>query len=282
MKKEGNEALGALRPGDALEAYRKAYALTPDPALHYNMGHALEALGNYPEALGEYEEFARVAPPDMRARVPRLAELIAEVRARVTRVSIRCNVPGARILVRDVAVGTVGPDGTFSQAFPAGPATFEITSEGYAAHRQSVTFARGGEVTFTVALVTKSTAGVLRITTTPVPGDVYIDDNEVGRAPVETTVASGPHRIVVRHSGVRETTTQAVVNVGETVEVTVDLEKTPPIYTAWWFWTGVGVVLATGAVITYAAFKERSPDSGSIPPGRVTPQIHTLTPLVEF
>jgi len=270
LKLEGNEALGALRPGDALAAYRKAYALTPEPALHYNMGHALEALGDYPGALAEYEEFARVAPPDLKARVPRLAELIAEVRARVTVVTLRCNVSGARVLVRDVAVGAVGPDGSFSHAFPAGPATFEITSEGYAAHHQQVVFERGGEATFNVTLVTKSTAAILKVTTTPVPGDVYIDDKAVGQAPVEDSVTAGTHRIVVRRSGLRETTTQVVVDVGETKEITIDLEKTTPIYAHWWFWAGVGAVVVAGAVITYAGFKARAADTGSISPGQTS------------
>jgi len=271
LKREGNEALGALRPADAIAAYRKAYALSPEPALHYNMGHALEALGDYPGALSEYEEFGRVAPPELRARVPRLAELISEVRARVTVVTFRCNVPGARVLVRDVAVGATGPDGRFTRAFPAGPATFEVAADGYAAERQQATFAPGGEATFDVALVTRSTAGVLRVTTTPVAGDVFVDDKPLGRAPVEVTVAAGAHRILVRRSGVRDTATQAVVDVGDTKEVTVDLETTPPIYAQWWFWTGVAVVVAGGVAVTYAALKERAADTGSMPPGQTTP-----------
>jgi hypothetical protein len=273
LKKEGNDALGALRPGDALAAYRKAYALTPDPALHYNMGHALEALGDYPGALEEYEEFARVAPSELRARVPRLDELIAEVRARVTVVTFRSNVPGARVLVRDVAVGTTGPDGSFQRAFPAGPATFEVVADGYAASRRSVTFEPGAAVTFDAVLVTRSTAGVLRVMTSPVPGDVYIDDHPVGRAPVEATVAAGTHRIVVRRSGLREVATQAVVDVGDTREISVDLEPAPPLYTQWWVWAGAAVVVAGGVALTYAALKERSADSGSIAPGQTKPLV---------
>jgi hypothetical protein len=272
LKQQGNEALGALRPGDALEAYKQAYAIAPEPALHYNMGHALEALGNYPDALAEYEEFARVAPPELRARVPRLTELIAEMRGRVTLVSIHCNVPGARVLIRDVAVGTTGGDGTFSHAFPAGAAMLEVTADGYAPTRQNAVFTAGSVARFEIVLVTTATAGVLRVTTTPVLGDVYVDDKLAGHAPVEASVAAGPHRIVVKSSGMRDTTTQTVVGVGETREVTVDLEKTTPVYTQWWFWTTIGVVVAGGVVITYAAFKARGADSGSIPPGTVTPQ----------
>jgi hypothetical protein len=272
LKQQGNEALGALRPGDALEAYKEAYAIAPEPALHYNMGHALEALGDYPDALAEYEEFARVAPPDLKARVPRLTELIAEMRGRVTLVSIHCNVPGARVLIRDVAVGTTGGDGNFSHAFPAGAAMLEVTADGYAPTRQHALFTAGGVAQFEIVLVTTATAGVLRVTTTPVLGDVYVDDKLAGHAPVEASVAAGPHRIVVKSSGMRDTATQTVVGVGETREVTVDLEKTTPVYAQWWFWTTIGVVVVGGVVITYAAFKARAADSGSIPPGQLPPQ----------
>ena len=272
LKQAGNDALGALKPTEALDAYRKAYALFPDPALHYNMAHAMEALGDYPAALGEYEEFARVATPELRARVPRLTELIAEVRAHVTRVTIRSNVPGARVLVRDVAVGTTGPDGAFERAFPAGPASFEVAADGYAPHRQQVAFERGGAVMFDVTLVTRATAGVLRVSTTPVAGTIYVDDKEVGRAPTETNVSAGTHKIVVHADGIRDVTTQAVVAVGETREVMLDLEKTPAIYTRWWFWTGVAVIVAGGVVLTYAALKERAPDCGSLQPCQVQAQ----------
>jgi PEGA domain len=270
LKRAGNEALGALRPADALEAYKKAYALSPEPALHYNMGHALEALADYPGALAEYEEFARVAPPDLKARVPKLAELIAEIRGRVTRVGFHCNVAGARVLVRDIAVGTIGPDGTFSRAFPAGPASFEVAADGYAPYKQQTTFVPGGEVSLDIALVTKSKAGVLRVTSVPEGGDVYVDDKSAGQSPTEMSVVAGTHRIVVRKAGLREATTQAVVDVGETKEVSVDLEKKPGIYTQWWFWTSIAFVAAGATVVTYAAFKSRSPDTGSL--GTVTPQ----------
>jgi hypothetical protein len=271
LKKQGNDAMASLRPSEALEAYRKAYELSKEPSLLYNMGKALEAIGDYPGALARYEEFSRTAPPDLKARVPRLAELIADIKGHVTVVTIHCNVPGARVLVRDVAVGAIGADGMLTQAFPAGPATLEISADGYARRRQQASFARGASVTIDVELASKSTAGVLHIETTPVPGDVYIDDKEVGRSPVETSVTAGTHRIVVRHEGAREVTTQAVVVVGETKQLTIDLEKTPPLYTRWWFWSTVGVVIAGGVVLTYAELKERSPDQGSIPPRIVSP-----------
>src|SRR5262249_30656935 len=99
LKKSGDRAMDALRYADAYAAYSDVYALTLDPALLYNMGRALQALNRYPEALDRLEAFQVVAPPDLKARVPRLAELIAELRGRVTTLKVTSSVEGARVLV---------------------------------------------------------------------------------------------------------------------------------------------------------------------------------------
>jgi hypothetical protein len=268
--------MAALRPGEALEDYKQAYALSKEPALLYNMAHALEALQDYPEALRYYEQFAREASPELKGRVPRLAELVAEIRAKVTYVTVTCNVPGARVLVRDRAVGPVPTDGKLSLALGAGPANVEVNAEGYGLFRRQVVFPGGGSSLVDVELVAKDRAGVIAVQTTPVGGEVVIDDKRVGTAPAELTVAVGSHTLVVRHPGYDDVTTQVVVHVGERREVTVGLEKRPGLTQRWWFWTGLGVVVVGGVVLTAALLTERSPDLGTIAPGQ------TRAPLVRW
>jgi hypothetical protein len=268
LKQEGNNAMAGLRPSDALAAYRKAYAISPEPALLYNIGHALEAVGDFPGALAQYEEFRRVAPAELRARVPRLDDVILDMRGRVTLVTIHCNVRGARVLVRDIAVGEVGADGVLTQAFASGPAKIEVSSEGYVPYVKEANFERGKSSTLDIDLVSKAHAGVLAIATSPVAGTVLVDGKVIGQAPVEDTVPAGAHRIVVRHEGYPDTETQAIAELGQTKHVTINLEKSPPIVTRWWFWTGVGVVVAGAAVLTYAAVTSKSPSTGTIPPGQ--------------
>jgi hypothetical protein len=73
---------------------------------------------------------------------------------------------------------------------------------------------------------------------------------------------------VARLPGFLETSTTVVVALGQRRVVTVDLRRTAPITQKWWFWTGLGTVVAAGVVATYAAMTERPPGTGSIPPGR--------------
>jgi hypothetical protein len=263
--------MAAFKPGEAADDYRQAYELTHDPALLYNMGRALEALEDYPTALVRYEDFARLASPELRARVPKLDETILALRARVARVSLVCNVPDARVLVRQKAVGATLPQGApLVLTLVAGEAQLEVDADGYNPYTRTVLLPGGGTMSIDVAMIPKDLAGVLVVSSQPPGGRVFVDGHELGAAPVETSVAAGNHRVAVRLQGFDDKSTSVVVDVGERHAVTLDLRPTPPITTQWWFWTGIGAVVATGVGITIAALSERSPGSGSIAPGRVS------------
>jgi hypothetical protein len=275
LKQQGNDAMATFRPADALAAYEKAYAISKEPALLYNMGHALEGLGDFPSALAKYEEFARIAPPELKERVPKLNELLADTRQKVSVVSISCNVLGARVFVRDKSIGEISSSGTLTQTLNSGPATIEIAYEGYATIKQKVLFDKGARSSFDYTLVAKDKAGVLSVQTTP-PGDVFVDNKPLGRAPAEGTVVAGEHRIVIRRAGFDDVVTAAVVEVGQRKELSINLEQKPAITTRWWFWTGLGIVVAGGVILTVALLTERSPDSGTIKPGQ------SQAPLLRF
>lgn len=275
LHRRGNDAMANLKPGEALEDYQQAYALSKDPALLYNMGHALETLEDYPGALAKYQDFARLAPADLRARVPKLDELLANIRAKVATVSISCNVPGARVLVRDRAVGEVPPKGALLVlSLNAGPAAVEVDAEGFNRFRRNLDLPGGGSLVVDADLIPSSRAGVLVVDTEPESGEVLVDDKSLGSAPVEVSVGVGTHTVLVRHAGFEDKSTSVVVNAGERKPLTVKLEKSTPLTQKWWFWAGIGAVVAGGVAIGIAATTERSADRGSIPPGS------TSTPLL--
>ena len=271
LRRQGNDAMAAFRPGEAAEDYRQAYELTHDPALLYNMGRALEAVDDYPAALVRYEDFARLASPDLRARVPKLDETIQALRARVARVSVVCNVAGARVLVRQKAVGqTLALGEPLVLTLVAGEASLEVDADGYNPYTRALTLPGGGNVSVDVAMVPKAFAGLLVVASEPAGAVVFVDGRELGNAPVEASVASGNHQVAVRLQGFVDKSTSVVVGVGERRAVTLDLRASPPITKQWWFWTGVGAVVLTGVGITIAAFTERSAGCGSIPPCRTS------------
>jgi len=246
LKKKGDAAMDKLDYEGAIAAYADAYGRAKDPAVLYNKGRAHQALAQFPEALRELELFAKEAPPALKAKVPKLDELIAEIRAKVSTLVVRCKVKSARILVRD----RVAPVDTAFQ-LQAGTARIEVSAEGYHPYRKEVTLPGGSELTVDVELELKSTTGVLTVKS-PIPSaDVLVDDKPAGKAPAQVVVPAGTHRVLVRSEGYEEATVSAVVEAGGTREVTVTLEKRPGITSRWWFWTGVSVVVVGGTVLTY-------------------------------
>ena len=60
---------------------------------------------------------------------------------------------------------------------------------------------------------------------------------------------------------------------GEKKEVDVPMAERSSILGRWWFWTAVGVVAAGGVTTFIALTTEKSPDSGTIPPGQVKAEL---------
>jgi hypothetical protein len=192
--------------------------------------------------------------------VAELAELIAEMRAKTATLTIACGVAGARVLVRGKQVG-VTPMETPLQV-PAGKAKIEVIAEGYLPFAKEFDLQGGVATKIDAPLVTKATSGVLRIEANVDGAFVVVDGTPQGQAPIEIVVGAGAHSVVVRHAGYEEKQTQTVVDAGASRTLTVTLEKDAPITAKWWFWTGVGVVVIGGGLITYALLTEKKPGSG--------------------
>lgn len=274
LKQQGDSAMGDLRYADALTAYTQSYELVNDPALLYNRARALQALERFPEALEQIEAFDAQASAKLKARVPALAELIAELRTKVSTLRVDCKIAGARVLLRGKVVGTTPLPGPLR--VNAGGAEIEVEADGYTPFRRRVDLPGGGELSVAAKLVPKTNMGVL-VVESPVAGArVTIDGKPVGAVPAEASLRAGTHTLVVDRDGYDEARTTAVVAAGERKQVTIRLERTKPIVARWWFWTGVGVVVAGGVALIVASQIERAPGQGDIPPGQVA------APLIRY
>ncbi len=197
LRQQGNALMADLKYEEALRAFDKAYAVDANPALLYNRGRALQALNRMPEALDAIEAFAKKASPELKKRVPALAELLAETRAKVSRLRIDSNVAGARVIVRGEVLGVT----PLLVRLNVGDAAAEVSADGYRPHQKSLTLEGGKEQLLTATLVPIGTTGVLMVTSPVAGARVFVDGADVGRAPTETTLEAGTHRIVVGASG---------------------------------------------------------------------------------
>ncbi len=269
QKRRGDDAMVALRYADALSLYEQAYKTTKNAALLYNMGRAYEGLGDFPKALDNLEQFNRDASADLKARVPKLAELIADVSAHVAGVRVTCTVAGADIRLGTRIIGTtiVGSKGF---RVPSGPATLEISAEGYFPFKRDLTLAAGKTETVDALLASRTEKGVIKIQSPTAGASVTVDGTNWGVVPAEAFVLPGQHRVILQRDGYDTAETNVVLAAGERKDVSVPMVTRETLTQKWWFWTGVGVVVAGGIVAGVLALtQERGADTGTIPPGQV-------------
>jgi len=266
LKRSGDRAMDALRFAEAHAAYADVYAITRDPALLYNMGRALQALNRFPEALTKLEAFQAVAPPELKAKVPRLAELITDLRGRVATLRVRADVPRGRVLVRSTVMSAL-PLGE-PLRLSAGKAEIEVEADGYFPFHTTVDLPGGGEATVVAKLYSKATTGLLAVRASAPGSTVYVDEVRLGLAPAELNVAGGTHRVRVTNPDFRDYETTAVIAAGSRKDL--DVRLLPPlVFTRWWFWGSVVLAGATAGAVAYAATTERPPGRGDIAPGQL-------------
>jgi hypothetical protein len=235
------------------------------------MGRAYESLGDFPKALESLEGFAEKAPPELKSRVPKLDELLADVRKRVSTLIVSANLDGAEIRLGDRIVGKTKTGQQILRVL-AGPKHLTVSLEGYFPVERDVALAGMQIETVDVKLLSRTENGVLRVTS--ITGAlVAVDGTKVGVVPAEVPAKPGVHRITLTRDGYNPAETSVVVQAGQQKDVDVPLSVHETITKQWWFWTAIGVAVVAGGIATYvAATTEKDADRGSIAPGQVKAQ----------
>lgn len=268
-KRHGDEAMVALRYTEALAYYRRAFDATKNPALLYNMGRAYEGLAEFPKALDALEEFTEKAPPELKARVPKLSDLVDDVRRRVATLIVSSPIAGAEIRLGNKVLGTTKPGPNVFRV-NSGPQALNVSHRDFFPFERPVALQAGKLETVDVVLASRSAEALLRVTS-PVSGAaVAIDGKSIGNVPAETPMKPGQHRIAVSRDGYDSAETSVVLIAGESKNVDIPMAVHDTVTKKWWFWTGIGVVLVAGGIATYVALTtEKDPSAGTIPPGTV-------------
>jgi hypothetical protein len=268
LKRQGDTLFMQRDFVGALKAYEQAYALSPNPALLYNRGRALQSLARYPEALDALEQFGKQADEALKAKVAGLADLMADIAAKVATVDVRCNIPGGRILLGGHEVGTT----PLAQPIRvnAGRTTLEVLAEGYFPYRKDVDLAGGKKTDLTVILLSRDKLGYLVVSSHVAGASVAVDHRTIGVAPAEVGLTPGAHPVVVSREGLSDAATQVFIHAGERRDLVLDPIKGKPLTAKWWFWTIVGAaVVGAATTVTYFVLTTEGPaPTGDFSPGK--------------
>jgi len=265
-KSRGDEAMDAGRAAEALEAYERAAQLRWTPALDYNRGRAMLAMGDFAGALTAFESFSQKATPDLLERTSRLPEIMAELRAKVSELTVTSSAPGATLTLR----GKLEPLGAKLRQNP-GSAELVVTSPGYEPKTLVVHLAPGATREELVVLKPIATTGTLRLSGAPAGTHVAVDGGRSSplRGPLE--LRPGAHELELTAEGFEKRHVSVVVDRGKERDVPATLtKKAPPLTSRPWFWVVVGAIVASGATAAViAGTQERPLDQGSLGTFRV-------------
>lgn len=278
LKSQGDAAMTAHKFGDALDAYTRGQSAEAHPVFAYNRGRALQALERHAEALDEIERFKVTAAPSLLARVPKLEDLLASLRAQVSEVTLDCLSGGKAIRNAQVEVNgrLVELDRIKKLRLDRGQKSLVFSAPGYFPFHLKVVLEGGKARLVRVQLTPKDSRGRLRVTC-PIPGTrVVVDSVARGTAPADLLLTPGTHRVEVEHPDYYPAEHETLLKAGETRDLPVTLEQRPQFYQTWWFWTAVAVVAAGTTVAVVAATTEKPSHSGDIPPGTI------VAPLVKY
>jgi len=269
LRDTGNQAMLEMRYVDALSSYQQSATL--DPAyvgVLYSIARAHQMLGEFAEALSTLERFEHQATPETKAKVGQLDRLFAELRARVGSLQLSCNIPGARVLLRDKVIGITPLPPT---RLAAGSATLELELDGFFPMRREIVIPAAGSLALELELHARSSSGLLIVHTVPSGARISVDGQRQGTSSpsVELALNAGAHRVNALREGYDEASVPVVLRAGSTRNLHLELERSVPITSRWWFWASAGVVIAGGVALSAALLTERRAENGTLTPGQI-------------
>jgi hypothetical protein len=202
---------GASDYKGALVEFRRAYDLSHDPRVLYNVGVTEKLLTHYARAVDAWERELREGAAELSpAEVTEIRNAISIVQQFVTIVDVVANEPDATLTIDDIVVGK-----TPFQApvhIDVGKRTVKLTKEGFLDATQSVDAATGQRASVTFKLEPVSKTALVTVSVGGAPSaTVVIDGKDMGPAPFKGELTAERHTIEARSPG--------FVAVGQTVEV---------------------------------------------------------------
>lgn len=258
---------------NAIVKFEKAYELSKDPRLLWNVAVCQKNLRRYAKMLVTLRKLLADGGPLLTEQDRKDADDLAKtVESFVSKLSLVVNEPGAKIVVDGEEVGAT-PLGE-PLLVDVGPRKVRIEKAGFVTIERTVEVAGGGTMALELAMVKEIHEG--RLVVVAGEGDIIaIDGKVVGQSRYEGVLPSGGHTLRVSAEGMMTYQSEVVLKDNEKRNVPVTLNPVAQDMTETILWIAGGVVLAAGAAIGGVLLfqpTEKDAVDGSITPGVV--QLH--------
>ena len=263
----------------ALAAFEASSHLKPHPVTTYNIGACLRAMGQYTRARKAFaaalDENGKAPGLDLspglaeetRRYVAELDRLLATLDLVITPDEAQIAIDGRPLEPASSAqagaqptlvAGTLpagpakpAPKGRFRVVLDPGTHVITLSRAGFADALSKETLLPGRTVEKRIEL--DRLPAQIRITSNFAGAQVLVNEADVGVTPVEISRPAGAVHVVVKKPGYLVFDTSTNADPGQNLAVTATLREDKPSLTQrWWFWTGIGVVVASAAITTYA------------------------------
>lgn len=251
----GVELIGAERWADAILELRRAQELRATPAVLFNLGLALRAVGRNREAMAAFREFSRMSGattnPELAARVD---AYVQELTAGLGRVVLLVEPPSATVQIDGVAVRA-------NESVEVDPGRHVIiaAADGFAGENRTVEVARGSQSTVMLRMVPLVLSSRVTVTADPSGALVRIDGQNVGFGSVEETVRPGSHTLEVSAEGYYTFRRRFEALAGQSQTLRANLSNSRGVVESPWFWLGVGALAAGGGVAAFFLLQDLAP-----------------------
>jgi hypothetical protein len=265
---------------NAIVKFQKAYELSNDPRLLFNVAVCQKNLRRYAKMLDTFRRYrhdgAALLTPDELAQA---TEIIKTVESFVSALTLTANEDGADVFVDDEKVGTTPlKEPLFVDV---GKRRIRLVKPGWKPQEVSREIPGGGTVSLDVVLEKEIHRGRLEIASAGKEDIIAIDGSVVGRGRWDGSLPSGGHTLRVTAQGMATYQSEVVIQDNQLRHVDVTLNtaaRTDTTKTV--LWVIGGTALAAGAAVGAAfLFKpsEAPAVAGNIKPGTVQLSFHGFT-----
>lgn len=222
-----DNAMQLLRAKDcrgAIPEFTRAYDLSKNPRVLYNLAICEKELGHYVRAAARFEQ--ELAEGEGKISADEKAELqnaIRIVRAFVTTVVVRSNEAGATLFIDDYEVGKT----PFLQPVPidvGAGRVLKLVKDGFQEQTRTLDLTVGKEASVTFSLQPVTRKSLVNVTATGAPNaTITMDGVEMGPSPFKGQVLVGRHTFEARATGYEPARQTSEVVFGESLNLVLSM-----------------------------------------------------------